>query len=1049
MTMILSFSRIAFIPAGMFVLLCATAACTGGSRTGAASLSDLTDHKRATSLSSQLALDRAKDLAKQAEDLYEHARYGSALSVAHEALALREKHLRSDDLLIADSYTTIGLIHLWQADNTQAEKAFSNALRIRERRLGSHHVLVAGSLGHLGRIYLEMGKIDAAQPILQQAFDLRRSLLGDRHVDVAASLNALGQIRIIKGDLKGAQDAFAEAAQIISNSGDRRPSDLGWALNGLAQVRRRVGDIIGARKLAEEALRVRQEAFGAAHPEVTRTLVSLIEIMQQIGEVKEAIPLAEKVLRLDEATFGTDHPTVALRLNILAQLKADTEAVNEALQLRKRALQIQTRVLGTKHYLLGQTMIETAMLHMRVNEPDEAIRLFEQAILIQEESLGRDNVYLANGLDYLGALYASKGEHGQAQALFERSLKIRLASYGSEHPDIAISLASLARIFHVRGELNKARPLYERAREISMGLGRVDMDLDDSFIRRKWQQDSETLRDYARLLFSLAKQSNGQSAGSDAFLVLEQARGWVVQSTVAKLLARRAAHTAEERVLISHVEQLRHERNRLWDRLRELYGAPLEGDKQDEMDQIKKDVARLQRLLDEAAAKIQATIPQYAELARPNPITVSAVQDLLEDDEALISYYYMDQGLKVWVIRRGQPLFFHEVAVEKTTLMRLVQEVRQSLSPDYGAFHVAASAQLYQYLVRPVEPALGGIKHLFVVPDQILIPLPFAALITRLGSHPAASTQAAQSPVSLARMDYSMLSWLVRKYATTMLPSASTLRLLRRAGGESSHPHTPFIGFGDPVFSADSQDQPAIPTTAAAPLGLTERRLKQLHMLSRLPGTQQELVTAARALKADPVRDLYLAERATETQVKRLNAEGTLGQAEVISFATHALIAGELQGITQPTLVMTPPKTATETDDGMLSMEEVLDLQLPHTSWVILSACNTGASENAGEGLSGLARAFFYAGAKSLLVSHWSVDDRATKVLMGEILKRYGGDRRVSSAEAVRQGMLALLEHHTDDDYIYLSHPYAWASFFLVGEGRRRHVTEMFEKSGK
>ena len=116
-------------------------------------------------------------------------------------------------------------------------------------------------------------------------------------------------------------------------------------------------------------------------------------------------------------------------------------------------------------------------------------------------------------------------------------------------------------------------------------------------------------------------------------------------------------------------------------------------------------------------------------------------------------------------------------------------------------------------------------------------------------------------------------------------------------------------------------------------------------------------------------------------------------------------------------------------------MDEVLQLRLPSTDWVILSACNTGGGDGSGQGLSGLARAFFYAGAKSLLVSHWSVDDQATQVLMTEIFQRYAQQKTMSPAEALQQGMLAIMSQAEGAEYAYYAHPFAWAPFFLVGEG--------------
>ena len=135
----------------------------------------------------------------------------------------------------------------------------------------------------------------------------------------------------------------------------------------------------------------------------------------------------------------------------------------------------------------------------------------------------------------------------------------------------------------------------------------------------------------------------------------------------------------------------------------------------------------------------------------------------------------------------------------------------------------------------------------------------------------------------------------------------------------------------------------------------------ELELLNRLPGTREELLAVAAAMNVSPDEHVFLSEEATETQVGQLNRSGRLGSAEVLSFATHGLLAGELHGLTQPALVLTPPSFPTDEDDGLLSLEDVLHLNLARTNWVILSACNTAGGEYRGDNLTGLARAFFFA----------------------------------------------------------------------------------------
>ena len=198
--------------------------------------------------------------------------------------------------------------------------------------------------------------------------------------------------------------------------------------------------------------------------------------------------------------------------------------------------------------------------------------------------------------------------------------------------------------------------------------------------------------------------------------------------------------------------------------------------------------------------------------------------------------------------------------------------------------------------------------------------------------------------------------------------------------------------------------------------------------LPRLPDTADEITALAEAQGAgDSVT--YLQARATETQARSMD----LSDYRVLAFATHGLLAGELKGVAEPALVLTPPETGTESDDGLLTASEIATLELD-ADWVILSACNTAAADGTpgAEGLSGLAKAFFYAGARALLVSHWSVNSEAAVAITTGMLGEMADNPAIGRAEALRRSMLAMMETEGKDHF---AHPMFWAPFVVVGEG--------------
>jgi CHAT domain-containing protein len=181
-------------------------------------------------------------------------------------------------------------------------------------------------------------------------------------------------------------------------------------------------------------------------------------------------------------------------------------------------------------------------------------------------------------------------------------------------------------------------------------------------------------------------------------------------------------------------------------------------------------------------------------------------------------------------------------------------------------------------------------------------------------------------------------------------------------------------------------------------------------------------------------KSVFLGGRATVTKVKALSADGQLARARVVHFATHGLLAGETalfaKNRAEPALLLTPPAKVNSEDNGLLTASEVAQLKL-NADWVILSACNTAGGEGEGaEALSGLARAFFYGGARSLLVSHWPVDSQAAVDITTGAIKEMKGAPQIGRAEALRRSIAALIAKGSGSD-----HPSIWAPFVLVGNG--------------
>jgi CHAT domain-containing protein len=755
-----------------------------------------------------------------------------------------------------------------------------------------------------------------------------------------------------------------------------------------------------------------------------------------------AEPLMLRELEIDERTLGPDSKEVSTDLGRLARLFAEQLDYTKAEQYDQQALQIRDKLYGPDHYAVADTLVHVADDLRLGHRYAEAEPLYQRSIAIREKALGLDHPAVASALDGLTQNYNAEGNYAKAESPGERALTIREAKLGLAHPAVAQSLNNLAAAKAGQGDLKSARPLYERARKITLSVRRSNADLGDQAVQALLQGEDRAFPDYIKLLAHIARQpsldSGSAPAELDAFVVAEQSRSGAAQSAIARVAALAAAHDWNTQALARRVQDLRDQHDAIAKQL-DLAHADAKPDQQ-LIGNLQPQEQTLDGELKGANEQLLAAFPQYLELIAPEPIDAGGTQRLLHDDEALVSYFTLDDRVLIWLIRPGQSAVYRDLPIEQAELTSVIARVRASLNPS-KPYDLEDAHALYESLLGPFKDQLAGVKQLILVPDDTLLTVPFASLVTDTNSAAYATLVNAYHRGLAPSQDelehqYPQIAWVASQgYALSVLPSATSLRLLRaarmtpQAGAAIAHTE-PFIGIGDPILGGKGAARGgAMIATRGADV------VADLRELPSLPGTRDELISEAKALGADETASLFIQDRATKPAVMSLN-QARLANTRVIAFATHALTGGELSGLTEPALVLTPPATPSDQDDGLLRMQDILSLQLTMSDWVILSACNTAAPGGTGEGLSGLTRAFFYAGAPSLLVSQWSVDDAATDQLMTYLFTAYGKGTDASRAAALHNAMLKLMTAgETDSSHAYFAHPFAWAPFIVVGEG--------------
>jgi CHAT domain-containing protein len=498
--------------------------------------------------------------------------------------------------------------------------------------------------------------------------------------------------------------------------------------------------------------------------------------------------------------------------------------------------------------------------------------------------------------------------------------------------------------------------------------------------------------------------SERQRLLADMFETAELAQDTITSREIDEAAARLAANTRDPKVA-----QAIRRRQDAADHLAELYrerdalaAGALPGSDLDKL------IADAQSELADADGALQTAAPNYGQLVQ-QVVPAADVLAALRPGEALATIMLADSGGWTFLLRDGvidvAPVKGNEQSI--TTLVKRLRASIESPNGELPAFDTKSAQAIYDATLGPMSERLSGAKALVVAPSGPLLSLPFALLLT--GSADPANLQAAP--------------WLIRQMTIAHVPSAANFVALRKAGtSRASHPWFGFGGF-HPVTLAQAE--------ASFPGASCADSAKLFASLPPLPFAQRELDAARQLLGASPSDEL-LNTAFTADAVRRMS----LMDYRILHFATHALLPSELRCQDQPAIVTSAPPNARNASGALLTASDVIGLNLD-ANVIILSACNSGGPGNStsGESLSGLARAFFFAGARAMLVTHWSINDQTSAFLVADTLRRLAANEDGGLAGALRAAQLGLLDQAGKGLPANLAHPFFWAPFALIGEG--------------
>ena len=775
------------------------------------------------------------------------------------------------------------------------------------------------------------------------------------------------------------------------------------------------------------------------------------------GRLSEAEADARRALLARLKEQGKYNATTPFYIVALANCLVEQGRYAEAEKLVRVALEINRTVgvAGDSQSIVTEMSFLASILNLQ-NKRKEAAELYDETDKAMANwDPQRRQVFDLNGSRIYARYSAGQIDRGIAAA--QALLKRNVSRLGESSYDTAFARGILA-VGYMRASRDaEAAREFRAAIPVLIATAHENAD-DDNATTAAARSDrlQNIVEAYISMLDRAQPRNGDDTIAVETFSLADAIRGQSVQLALAQSSARMLVQDSQLAELVRQEQDYTKQMNAQLGTLNNALALPSGQRDENVVKALNVAISKLRSGREALRQEIAKRFPNYANLIDPRAPTVDEIRAALKPDEALLSFYFGRSGSFVWAVPKEGKVAFAAIHATSGEIGSKIQKLRKSLEPDAALvsdippFDLTLAYDLYGQLLRPVEVGWKPAKSLIVVTNGALGQLPLSLLPT------ASLTQANDGDGPLFS-GYRNVPWLARTHAVTFVPSASAFRTLRQLP-PGSPTRDAFIGFGDPYFSAEQaasadaeQDVKPFAVASATGSASTMRGLPlarrsspqiervdsaELAQLPRLPDTATELISIAKALGLDPAKVLYLGKAANEHSVKSTD----LSHYRIIDFATHGLVSGELNGLTQPALALTAPSISQTEGDGLLTMGEILALKLD-ADWVVLSACNTGAGAGAGaEAASGLGRAFFYAGTRAILVTNWSVHSASARELVTDLFRRQTANPALSRGEALRQASMTLLDGDgfTDSSgktvFTY-GHPLFWAPYSVIGDG--------------
>ncbi len=897
----------------------------------------------------------------------------------------------------ADRLTERYTAHYRRSEFTEALDLARRQLELLREHLEPRHPRIADTLNDIGLFCQDLGRYDEAVELTATALEMRREVLGAGHPDVAESWNNLARLHWLRGEFDEVLPALTSAVAIwraIDDESER----VALGLHNLARLHHDLGDFVTAEPLYRRSLALRLGMNDRTA--IVSTMASLARLLIDAGDLAGAEELLREAHPIARALADDTPHIYPFTIGALATLLSTRGALEEAAALREEEVAC-ARSLGDDRVNLATALVNQAVVLCDRGDFDAAEPLLTRALEIRTATLGAHHPETAPCLAGLAKILDARGDLGGAAALLRDALEHFESGPDVAHPFSIRTRMLLARILDADGDLEGAAIVLEGAcRRFELARPRAGHGIERAtFVEEPYTHLADVCLRTERP--AEAWQAAERSRARVLADLLVQANHRPLTSAEAE---RERELAAEEAAIETQVEALAIGDQRATERLGVLRTRLLE--------------AQAQR------GEFQRELMERYPLAHGRPVDFERLQEVLAPDQAMVGWLEVTDRSgrrRSWgyVVRSRGAVSWVPLPDEagsdapRQWRDRLLRDRESALGVDADPGLDALSHSMYRVWIEPLMSGLRDCRAVVVIPSGSMANVPVEALLADDGET------------------------LGDRFVVTYAPSATVHAWLDERPPTDAPPGTALL-VGDPVFHRDDL---AGDGSAPRGRGRGDATPPRSGRLRRLRWSREEVMRSAAVF---PETRVLLGPEASERNLRSMATRDELARYDVIHLATHAMIDHERPARSSLVLSQVDLPDPVEqallgqpVERGFTTAADVLREWRLDARLISLSACESGVGRQvAGEGMVGFVQAFLAAGARSVLVSLWPVDDEATALLISRFhsnLAGVDGAPPSPGPEALQEARRWLRTWEDDHGWRPFAHPYYWASFILFG----------------